>query len=319
MGVVLFALYIVFTGKSIESVLPSLFVFTFAGYRLMPNLQQIYINIANLKYSSNAVEKFLNEISEYSGPIAQNDNVVVFGADLTLKNVSFIYPRGKIPMIDDVSISFKKGDFIGFAGRTGSGKTTFIDLIAGLIPMSTGVILLDQNVVPIYNCASWKSKISYVNQTVYIDNVSIKDNILFGREAPIDLVTEVTKISQIHDEILEMSSGYDFNCGERGAKLSGGQRQRIAIARALLNRPEVLILDEATSGLDPLTEVNFLNALLSSDYKPTIFMVSHRIQSFEKCDTIHLLDKGKIVHSGNLDEMLASSTKFLSLFQENQQ
>jgi len=199
-------------------------------------------------------------------------------------------------------------------GFTGSGKTTLIDLILGLLKPNKGEILidglpLDDNLYP-----SWQNKIGYVPQNIYLSDKTIASNIAFGfQEQDFDFqrIRQVAKLSLIDSFIEnELPNGYNTIVGERGIRLSGGQRQRIGIARALYKSPNLLILDEATSALDNITEKKVINNLYKLNQNMTIIIIAHRLTTVLKCDRIFLLDKGKIVSSGNYNELFLNSKLF---------
>ena len=185
----------------------------------------------------------------------KEDQKIIFDKKITLDNILFKYPKSK-NVIDGVSLSIKKNTSVGFAGSTGSGKTTLIDIILGLLNPMDGKFMIDDIVIDNNNLLSWQNKISFVPQMIFLIDESIRSNIAFGIE-PNDIdqdkVVKAAKLANLDSFVSDLPEKYNTLVGENGVKLSGGQRQRIGIARALYNEPEVLVLDEATSALDGIT------------------------------------------------------------------
>jgi ATP-binding cassette subfamily C protein len=187
----------------------------------------------------------------------------------------------------DFTLEIKKGESIGIVGETGSGKSTFIDLLLGLLRPTQGIILVDKQ-YPV-NAKQWHEKIGYVPQSIYLTDDTIEANIAFGLEADmIDAgrLLQVIKEAQLEDFVQKLPDGVQTVVGERGVRLSGGERQRIAIARALYRNPEVLIFDEATSALDTETEARLMETINAVSKDRTVIMVAHRLSTLEKCDRV---------------------------------
>lgn len=203
---------------------------------------------------------------------------------------------------------------IGLVGSTGSGKTTILDLIMGLLEPTEGVLLVDNQIIDDRNLRSWQKNIGYVPQHIYLADDSIAANIALGREANevIQLnVEHAAKIANLHDFIInELPDGYKTIVGERGVRLSGGQRQRIGIARSLYHNPKVLIFDEATSALDSLTERAVIDAIDNLKNKITVVLVTHRLSTVERCDLIYLLSNGTICDKGTYAQLMNTNTIF---------
>ena len=206
-----------------------------------------------------------------------------------------------------------KNTSIGFAGSTGSGKTTLIDVILGLLDPKKGNIIVDDTIINNQNILSWQNKISYVPQTIFLIDESISSNIAFGikrEEIDHDRVMKAAQLANLDRFVEDLPEKYDTLVGENGVKLSGGQRQRIGIARALYNEPEVLVLDEATSALDGITENYVMEAIESLSNKLTLIIVAHRITTIENCDMIYFLEEGKIKDYGTYDELITKNSQF---------
>jgi len=228
-------------------------------------------------------------------------------------NVSFTYPGSCYPVLNDLNIEVKANSVIGFVGASGSGKSTIIDLLLGLIEPDNGEIVIDGSPVTESNKRSWQNSVGFVPQSIFLSDSSITENIAFGIAKPqIDLekVNRAANMAHLSDMIAELPQGMQTTVGERGVQLSGGQKQRIGIARALYNDPDVLVLDEATSALDGITEKLIMDAIHDFSGKKTIIMIAHRLATVKKCDVIFLLDQGKIIDSGTYDELESRNDVF---------
>jgi ABC-type multidrug transport system fused ATPase/permease subunit len=199
-----------------------------------------------------------------------------------------------------------KGDFIGIIGETGSGKSTLINLLIGLLQPSEGKIEIDKLDIN-SNLTEWYKKIGYVPQSVYLIDDTIKKNIAFGlREEDIDdnLIKQAVEKASLSEFLNELANGLETIVGEKGIMLSGGQQQRIGIARALYRDPEILILDEATSSLDQATEKKIMKSVQFLKRKKTLIIITHRLSTVENCDKIFFIDKGKITRQGSPEKIL---------------
>ena len=216
--------------------------------------------------------------------------------------------------LDSISLNIPVGNLIGIAGGSGAGKTTLVDLILGLFEPVSGYIRLDGKPLNESNLSWWQTSIGYVPQSGFIADGTIARNIAFGihkNEVDMQRVRDMAQVSQISEFIeTELPQQYETLVGERGVRLSGGQRQRLSIARALYHDPDVLILDEATSALDGITEDNVMNAILKLSGQKTIILIAHRLTTLQECDTIFLLEEGKLTDQGNYQSLMDSNTNF---------
>jgi len=206
---------------------------------------------------------------------------------------------------------------IGLAGATGSGKTTLVDILLGLLPLTSGKLMVDGKELGPDNMFQWQKMIGYVPQKIYLSDDTLAMNIAFGLPAEAidrERLVHAAKIAQIHRFIKdELAAGYASIAGERGVKLSGGQCQRIGLARALYNDPPILVLDEATSALDGQTESQVMEALQVVSRQKTIIMIAHRLSTLRNCDTILLLENGRIIDQGTFASLDANSRRFREL------
>jgi ATP-binding cassette subfamily B protein len=237
------------------------------------------------------------------------DDLLPFERELALRGVGFSYPTADKPALECVDLVIRKGERVGFVGTTGSGKSTLIDLVMGLLEPDRGTLLVDDVALDDQNRARWQGRIAHVPQSIFLSDNSIAANIAFGEEAhDIDLerIREAARAAQIDDYVMSLPEGYATGTGERGIQLSGGQRQRIGIARALYKGADVLILDEATSALDEATEAAVIAALSDVDRRLTVLMIAHRLSTLESCDKLVQLEGGRVARIGRYREVVTS-------------
>lgn len=318
-GMLLVALYLMRGPSGLQNALPVLAVYAFAGYRLMPGLLQIYVQIAKLRFAGPALDALHADLIQLASDGEENLTLLrakPMGLDrsLKLRNISYRYPNADHLTLNDLSLEVPVHTTVGLVGSTGSGKTTTVDLILGLLWPEKGQLLVDDNVITRENLRNWQQTIGYVPQSIYLIDDSVAANIAFGvSEDQInqEAVERASRVANLHDFVIkEMPAGYDTMVGERGVRLSGGQRQRIGIARALYNDPEVLILDEATSALDNLTEQAVMEAVHNLGHRKTVILIAHRLSTVRECDNIFLLEQGRIVSQGTYDDLLNTSDQF---------
>lgn len=308
-GMLLLILYVISKSESFINAAPILALYAFAGYRLMPSVQQIYQSSAVLKYCSPSITKIyddLNVLKKFE--TYQKQDFLSFNQEIRLDNINYSYYGSSRLALKNINLTIPYNTTVGFIGQTGSGKTTLVDVILGLLEPQSGMLKIDNKAITKNNLRAWQSNIGYVPQNINLSDDSVAANIALGVEPKNinqDLVEKAAKIANIHKFVIdELPNKYNNIIGERGIKLSGGQRQRIGIARALYHNPKVLILDEATSALDGQTEQAVMDAVTSLDKKITIIMIAHRLSTVKNCDNIFYLDKGELKAKGNFDEII---------------
>jgi ATP-binding cassette subfamily B protein len=219
-------------------------------------------------------------------------------------------------VLENFNLSIHKGSRVGIVGATGSGKSTALDLLMGLLAPTEGCLLVDGVPVTGIRTRAWQRAIAHVPQSIFLADTSLAQNIAFGvppADIDLDRVRQAAERAQIAQFIESRSEGYDALVGERGIRLSGGQRQRIGLARALYKRASVLIFDEATSALDNATEQLVMNAINELNRDLTIVLVAHRLTTVRQCDLIVELDGGRVVAQGTYEELLETSPSFRKL------
>jgi ATP-binding cassette, subfamily B, bacterial PglK len=301
--------------------LPLLGVFAFAGQRLIPELQRIYQGYTQLQYANKAAQT-LSEIlmDEHLTPQDTPDDersAYEIPNTILFDNVSYMFPSASNCAVSNLSFEIFAGQKIGIVGTTGSGKTTLVDLLLGLLQPSSGSILVNNIDLAEKGLQSWQDNCSYLPQDVFLLDGTIKDNITFSDKNDIDVdrLSRAIESSELLSFLQQRSEGLNSWVGERGVQLSGGQRQRVGIARVLYKKSKVIILDEATSALDNLTERSLLSSLFDNTKESTIFIIAHRLESVRNCDKILVMEEGRLVGEGDWDSLLASNSQFRLLVQ----
>ncbi len=316
-GIILIVLQLLASGKSTATVLPLVGLYAFASYRLMPAVQQMFEAVAQLRFSLPSLDVLERDLATMEGSTTTFDRPEPRGLaqGIELKGVSFSYP-GSPPSLEGISLRVPKNTSAAFVGSTGSGKTTIVDVMLGLLPPTSGEVLVDGEPLAPSFVRSWQASVGYVPQQVFLSNGTVADNIAFGvpsGDLDIGAMERAAKVAQLHDFISGLPAGYQTPVGERGLRLSGGQRQRLGIARALYHDPPVVVFDEATSALDNVTEYAVLEALQTLAGQRTVIIVAHRLSTVRACDVIYLVEGGHVVASGSYEELLASSPEFREL------
>jgi ABC-type multidrug transport system fused ATPase/permease subunit len=319
-GILLVILYLMAQSGSFAAALPIISLYAFAGYRLMPALQQIYGAVTQLKFVAPALNALHTDLMalipvEPYGKVPETP--LPLNQCIQLNNIVYQYPNANASALSGINLSIPARSTVGLVGFTGSGKTTTVDMILGLLEPQTGTLCIDGRVVNASNRRQWQKSIGYVPQHIYLADDSVSANIAFGLKPEIvdqEAVERAAKIANLHDFVIQnMPQGYGTMVGERGVRLSGGQRQRIGIARALYHNPSVLILDEATSALDNLTEQAVMDAVQNLSHSITIIIIAHRLTTVRECDQIFLLEKGVVKESGTFAKLLEKSDHFRAM------
>ena len=314
-GMILVTLYLMSKAGNFISTAPILALYAFAGYRLMPALQQIYFSITLLNFTIPAIDSVyddLKSLQPYSP--SRIEKALPLKKDITLKNLHYNYPNATRIALKDINFIIQARSTVGLVGSTGSGKTTTVDIILGLLEAQKGTLEVDGKAINKNNRNAWQRSIGYVPQRIFLSDNSVAANIAFGidpKDINQDAVEHASKIANLHEFIInELPLQYQTTVGENGVRLSGGQRQRIGIARALYHKPQVLILDEATNALDNLTERAVMDAVQKLRKNMTIIIIAHRLSTLKNCDNILLLEKGELKEQGTFEKLMQVNQKF---------
>lgn len=299
-------------------ILPILSVYALAGFKLLPAFQQIYASVAQIKGNISAFESIQQDLTDSkinstSKSTEKNTNNLHPKQTIALENIQFTYP-GKIdPALSQLNMQIQANSVIGIVGPSGSGKSTLINILLGLIQPQRGKLTVDGQPITKKNQRAWQNTIGFVPQSIFLSEGSIAENVAFGiPEKDIDLAQVKKALSLAHlDELVQsLDQGIHTKVGERGVQLSGGQRQRIGIARALYHEADVLVFDEATSALDGITEKLIMEAIHDFSGQKTIIMIAHRLKTVQKCDSIFIIDKGKVIDQGRYDMLMKYNSFF---------
>ena len=291
------AFFLFYKTDSFKLILPTLGFFAASAFRIMPSVNRINNALQNIKFSKSSIKTLFEEMNNINSDnsLLKND-INDFNNIIEINNISVHYSNTSKSILNDVSLVIHKGMRIGIMGESGSGKTTFLDTILGLVKFNSGSIKFD-NLEFRSNNFSLKNIIGYIPQDVFLLNTTLEENIIFGsNETEIDYVRmkKSIEISQLDKFIKDLPDGLKTRISDRGINISGGQRQRIGIARAIYKNPKILILDEATSALDIDTESRIMELVYNLDKNITVIIVTHRPSTVSKCNKIYLIKDGKI-------------------------
>lgn len=302
-GLLLLIITKLLLGNQPAEIVPLLGVLALAAFRLMPSANRI-VNLSNgIRFQM----PFFNELyedlliiknkgeKETETCLQKPESRMDFENVISVEELSFAYPEIEKQVLNNISFSIPKGKFVGIVGPSGAGKTTFVDILLGLLPPSKGKISVDgKNIYD--DIRTWQANLAYVPQSIYLIDGTIRENIALGvdeKEINDALINKILHMAELYDFVQELPAGIDTTVGERGVKLSGGQRQRIGIARALYYQPQVLVLDEATSALDNETEKSITDTILKLKGQITIIAVAHRLTTLAQCDFKVKFENGK--------------------------
>lgn len=322
-AVIGFVLYLVATRQDFSPWTPILVVYVVSGYRVLPALQQIFSGLTTMQYNLPTLNALHTDFTSLSGDHdrrhVEAGNMQEFGniETIELRNADFRYPERSEYAIHNLNLRIEKNTTVGLVGPTGSGKTTLVDIILGLLKPLAGELAINGIPVTSGNVSNWQKHIGYVPQQIFLFDDTVARNVAFGApEGEIDYAAleNALKTANLYDYVMHsLPDGYNTLLGQRGIRLSGGQRQRIGIARALYRNPDILVLDEATNALDGVTESVVMDAIQKLSHKLTIIMIAHRLNTVQKCDVIHYIDEGCVVSSGSYTDLMGSCERFQKL------
>ena len=275
----------------ISTFMPILSLYILALYRLLPSVHRVIVRYNKIMFYSQSVELIYNEL-EYDREVLGKESLA-FKDSITFKNVDFSYDNGE-KILDTINLSIKKGESIGIIGESGSGKSTLVDILIGLNLPTNGTILIDNQKLTRKNIISWRKKIGYIPQSIYLFDGTVGENIVFGREYKKDRLIDILQKVNLW-ELFSGKDGIDTQVGEMGKLLSGGQQQRVAIARALYSSPDILVLDEATSALDAKIEQNIMQEIYALCKDKTLIIISHNKDILKECNTIFKVQDQRVV------------------------
>lgn len=320
-GMLLVLLYLIADAGGFQQAAPIAALFGFAGYRLLPAFRNIYGLIAKIRSAEASLDAVCREFAECAAagtptgaPPASDQSRRSLQQSLVLKDIVYTYPGAAQPALNGMKIEVPARSIVGLVGSTGSGKTTTVDTMLGLLRPQEGALIVDGAELGDTDIPAWQRTMGYVPQVIFLTDDTVAANIAFGI-APDDIdmmaVERAARVANLDHYVRDkLAQGYQTHVGERGVRLSGGQRQRIGIARALYHDPDILILDEATSALDNLTEQVVMEAIQNLGRQKTIIVIAHRLSTVRNCDRIYLLEEGGVSGQGSYEELLESNSHF---------
>jgi len=283
-------IFILWKDHSAERIVPLVAMYTITLYRLLPSITKVLTNVNTIVYtkaSLDIVHSNMQQATENEG-----DKPVIFERSIRIENLSFNYVPEKT-ILHNITLEIKKGEKIAITGESGGGKSTLADLIIGINKPGKGVIYIDGEALSDKNIRSWRKKIGYIPQSIYLYDGTVGENVAFGSVFNEERIIKVLKMANIWDYLQE-KEGINSKVGEGGVQLSGGQRQRIGIARALYDDPEVLVLDEATSALDSETESRIMDEIYRIGVDKTLIIIAHRLSTIERCSRRIQVEHGRL-------------------------
>jgi ABC-type multidrug transport system, ATPase and permease components len=320
-GILGVTMYLYINSGNIQSAIPRLSLYAVAGYRLLPALQKIFTSIAKIRHNYPVLERLHDDL-KYSLKYSNKSTTSVlpqmdFKDLIEVNQLRFTFDNAENTIIKGLNLNIIKGEVIAFVGSTGSGKTTLVDLLVGLLQPTSGSINIDGVPLNSKNIKSWRNILAYVPQEVFLFDDTVLKNLVIGNQQEIanfEKLKQVCQIANILDFIeQELPKGFETKIGERGVRLSGGQRQRLGLARALYTNPQLLILDEATSALDSITEKNIISSLKQLPNNITTIIIAHRLSTIKHADCIYVLDDGNILSKGNYDNLMKTNDAFRTM------
>lgn len=282
-----------------SEIIVKLGIFAAASFRILPSLNRIVISINSIKQSHKVIETMYNDF-KLENKIPKKNNLILNTPKIKkieIKNLSFTYPGSNFSTLTNINLQINKGDYIGLFGKSGSGKSTFVDIFSGLLVPQSGQILFDNKNINNYENI-WKSKIGYVPQKIYLNNETIKENIAFGQhrdDIDDEKVYQAINKARLNELIENKIENIENLIGENGINLSGGQIQRLGIARAIYRDPEILIFDESTNSLDNETEQEFMKTVNKLKGEKIILFISHKTELLNDCNKIYELSNEKLI------------------------
>ncbi len=317
-GIILLVVFLTLTRGGATNVIPLVSLFAFAGYRLLPAMQKVFQAVTSIYFNQSILDTLYEDLMQGSERKEKIDpDPIEFSKEIVLKDLIFSYPETTVSVLSQINLTIPKNTTVGFVGTTGSGKTTLVDILLGLLVAQEGGLYVDGVPITSNRQRSWQRAIGYVPQDIFLSDDTVTRNIAFGladEEIEMGKVKKAAQIAALDTFITqEMEKGYETVIGERGIRLSGGQRQRIGLARALYENPAILVLDEATSSLDGVTETAVMEAIGNASKDRTVIMIAHRLSTVRDCDVIYLMEKGSIVDSGTFADLMKNNATFRSM------
>ena len=324
-GILGVTLYIVGVKQTVQEVIPVATLYAVAAYRILPALQQITQALAALQFNRKSLSVISRDLALTDNhPVAAQiretrKQPIICKDSIKLQDVSFRYPAAETNAVERLTLTIRKNTSTGLVGTTGAGKSTVADIKLGLLIPQSGQVRIDQTPITEQTAPAWQIHTGYVPQQIFLTDDTVARNIAFGvrpEDIDHDAMTEAARMAHIYEFVTgELPDGFNTVVGERGIRLSGGQRQRIAIARALYHKPDLLVFDEATNALDGATETIIRQSVRQLAGTKTLLIIAHRLNTVKDCDVIYVLEHGRIIASGNYEELMKDCDIFRAMAQ----
>ncbi|MDR5899542.1 ABC transporter ATP-binding protein [Halomonas vilamensis] len=324
-SVIMLVLYLLNLYESnLGAILPALSIYALAGFKMLPGFQKIYSSISKIRGNLAAYDAIREDLIAsrdevkhgYAGSEAQPDARItpwVPQREIKLQDVVFDYPGTRARALDGLTLSIPVNQMVGLVGASGSGKSTAVDLLLGLVEPSQGQVLVDDVPLTHENLRYWQAGIGFVPQQIFLSDASILENVAFAidrQNIDVERVKEALHMAQLDELIERLPEGLETRIGERGVQISGGQRQRLGIARALYQQARVLVFDEATSALDGITERRVMDDIQRFSGQMTVVLIAHRLATVKECDIIYMLEDGKMSDAGTYHDLATRNQTF---------
>ncbi|MWJ27517.1 ATP-binding cassette domain-containing protein [Halomonas sp. ZH2S] len=309
---------------NLGAILPALSIYALAGFKMLPGFQKIYTSITKIRGNLAAYDTIREDLiasrceskKGYAAIEAQPDARItpwVPRREIKLQDVVFDYPGTRALALDGLTLTIPVNQMVGLVGASGSGKSTAVDLLLGLVEPQKGQILIDDVPLTQENLRHWQAGIGFVPQQIFLSDASILENVAFAidrKDIDVERVKEALHMAQLDDLIEKFPEGLETRIGERGVQISGGQRQRLGIARALYQQARVLVFDEATSALDGITERRVMEDIQRFSGQMTVVLIAHRLATVKECDIIYMLEDGRVSDAGTYDDLASRNHTF---------
>lgn len=309
---------------NLGAILPALSIYALAGFKMLPGFQKIYTSITKIRGNLAAYDAIRDDLIASRDEL-KNTNIVsvthentqitpwVPQREIKLQDVAFDYPGSRGFALDRLNLTIPVNKMVGLVGSSGSGKSTAIDLLLGLIEPQKGGVLIDGVPLTPENLRHWQAGVGFVPQQIFLSDASILENVAFAidrDDIDVERAKEALHMAQLDDLLERLPEGLETRIGERGVQISGGQRQRLGIARALYQQARVLVFDEATSALDGITERRVMDDIQRFSGQMTVIMIAHRLATVKGCDIIYMLENGRVSDAGTYDDLVSRNHTF---------
>ena len=310
---------------NLGAILPALSIYALAGFKMLPGFQKIYTSLTKIRGNLAAYNAIRDDLiasrdETKNGDIAINETQSAASItpwvpqqEIKIQDVVFDYPGTRALALDRLTLTIPVNQMVGLVGTSGSGKSTAVDLLLGLIEPQQGQVLIDGVPLTHENLRQWQAGVGFVPQQIFLSDASILENVAFAierKDIDVERVKESLRMAQLDDLLDRFPEGLETRIGERGVQISGGQRQRLGIARALYQQARVLVFDEATSALDGITERRVMEDIQRFSGQMTVIMIAHRLATVKGCDIIYMLENGQVIDAGTYDDLASRNHTF---------